>query len=257
MNSILHTRTSPYSLSTNGFSERYVRDISLRKNRKNIRPCKSRARDDIDTCSPWLPPPVTQPKELRTTKEHLDAENFERLKPVHGLIFLFKWFPGDEPSGSLVNDNRLDNIFFAKQVIKNACATQAIVSVLLNCSHEDVKLGESLQTFKEFSQSFDATMKGLTLSNSDIIKQAPDIRDGARQATKDDDVFHYVSYVPIDGRLYELDGLKEGPIDLGAIGPGRDWLEVARPVIERRMQRYNEGEIHFNLMAIVSDRRML
>ncbi|UYV70757.1 UCHL5 [Cordylochernes scorpioides] len=194
----------------------------------------------------------------------LDAENFERLKPVHGLIFLFKWFPGDEPSGSLVNDNRLDKIFFAKQVIKNACATQAIVSVLLNCSHEDVKLGESLQTFKEFSQSFDATMKGLTLSNSDIIKQVHNsfarhqiFEMESRQATKDDDVFHFVSYVPIDGRLYELDGLKEGPIDLGAIGPGRDWLEVARPVIERRMQRYNEGEIHFNLMAIVSDRRML
>ena len=37
-------------------------------------------------------------------------------RPVHGLIFLFKWQPGEEPAGSVVQDSRLDTIFFAKQV---------------------------------------------------------------------------------------------------------------------------------------------
>ena len=44
------------------------------------------------------------------------------------------------------------------QVINNACATQAIVSVLLNSTHPDMLLGETLTEFREFSLSFDAAV---------------------------------------------------------------------------------------------------
>jgi len=41
-----------------------------------------------------------------------------------------------------------------------------------------------------------------------------------RVAKEDDDVFHFVAYVPHAGRLYELDGLRRGPIDHGVCGAG-------------------------------------
>ena len=55
-------------------------------------------------------------------------------------------------------------------MINNACASQAIINILANVDHCDVKLGQTLGELKEFTGSFDPQMKGLTISNSDTIR---------------------------------------------------------------------------------------
>lgn len=198
----------------------------------------------------------------------LSEQNFQNMHPIYGLIFLFKWQKADDSKADIVRDSRLERLFFARQVINNACATQAILSILLNApvkkSDKDevgIELGDTLQNFKEFSRDFDPNMKGLALSNSDVIRLVHNtfarqqmFEFDAKQADKDDDVFHFISYIPFEGRLYELDGLREGPVDLGVIPDGSDWIQTARPVIEKRMQQYSADEIQFNLMAVVADK---
>ncbi|XP_020897465.1 ubiquitin carboxyl-terminal hydrolase isozyme L5, partial [Exaiptasia diaphana] len=193
----------------------------------------------------------------------LDQASLENLRPVHGLIFLFKWRQGEESVGTVVQDSRSLGIFFAKQVITNACATQAILSVLLNTTHPDIDIGPNLSSFKEFSNTFDSALKGLSLTNSDVIRSVHNsfsrqqmFEFDAKIPQKDDDVYHFVAYVPINGRLYEIDGLKDGPIDHGAC-TYENWLNVCSPIIEARMQKYSSEEIRFNLMAIISDRKMI
>lgn len=69
-------------------------------------------------------------------------------------------------------------------------------------------------------------------------------------------------------QVFELDGLKSGPIVLGDISCSSgdadgasssigddDWLNVASPAIEERISRYSASEIRFNLMAIVKNRK--
>jgi len=191
----------------------------------------------------------------------LDEEQFRELKPVYGLIFLFKWVHDENPQGNLVQDSRVQEMFFAKQVITNACATQAILSLLMNVDCPDVKLGKTLGDFKEFSADFDPTMKGLALSNSEEIRSVHNsfsrqnvFEFDGKAAKEDDDVFHFVAYVPIKGRLYELDGLRDGPLDHGPIPENTDWVSAVRPIIEARIDKYQAGEIHFNLMAVIQDK---
>jgi ubiquitin carboxyl-terminal hydrolase L5 len=245
---------------------------------------------------------------------------------VHGLIFLFKWQSNNNKkhvditanSSSvgrvpLGEDEIPPGLYFARQMTHNACATQAILSVLFNATCQDkgddssnninsdnqssstgadghgLVLGKTLADFKSFTQHFPPDIRGEAIGSSDEIRTAhnsygkssddaflndPSFPRPKRTAKDDDDVFHFVAYVPCqeDGCVYELDGLKSGPIRLGSYTIGdsattdspaddgtttttsMEWLRVARDAIQSRLADYPMGEIKFNLMAMVQDR---
>mmetsp|Transcript_3288 Transcript_3288/g.7302 ORF Transcript_3288/g.7302 Transcript_3288/m.7302 type:complete len:370 (+) Transcript_3288:84-1193(+) len=217
---------------------------------------------------------------------------------VHGLIFLFKWqqqSPSSPSSGGsgegtpLLGDDVPEGLFFAKQVTHNACATQAILSVLFNTagsveegseSPDDdcgrlLYLGPMLSNFRSFTSAFPPDLRGESIGASDEIREAHnsfgraedaflnDPTKPKREASDDDDVFHFVAYLPFkDGNVYEIDGLKAGPVRVGPCradgidnGAEKEWLIVARDAVRARLEGYNPSEIKFNLMAMVQDRR--
>jgi len=153
-------------------------------------------------------------------------------------------------------------MFFAAQTIQNACGTQALLSVLLN-QDDKVKIGPHLQEFKDFTSAFPSEFRGEALSNSELIRtvhnsfarSSPFVDETQRLATEDDDVYHFIAYTPINGTLYELDGLNRAPISHGSCS-FEDFPSKVVPVIQRRISRYPQTEIRFNLLAMRKDPRL-
>ena len=198
----------------------------------------------------------------------LDVSFLHQLAPVYGVIFLFKYPTGERanrdgtPKDGQYDYAAAENLFFAAQTIQNACGTQALLSVLLNKDGE-VDVGTQLREFKEFTAGFPAEFRGEALSNSELIrdvhnsfaKSSPFVDETQRAATEDDDVYHFIAYTPINGILYELDGLQPAPIAHGA-STLEEFPEKVISVLLRRIERYPAHEIRFNLLAMVRDLRV-
>lgn len=93
------------------------------------------------------------------------------ISPVHGVIFLFKYPVGetratpDAPLDGTYDHAAAERLFFANQVIANACGTQALLSVLLN--HDGaVDIGAQLREFKEFTGGFPPEVRRVCFSLS-------------------------------------------------------------------------------------------
>lgn len=75
-----------------------------------------------------------------------------------GLIFCFPHQKDFHPNSEF-NDPCAKDIWFANQLCDDACATQAILNVLMNA--EDVHLGAAVQQFKLDTAEFDSVVSGV------------------------------------------------------------------------------------------------
>ena len=209
----------------------------------------------------------------------LDESLIDQLMPVYGLIFLFKWDAAVEREAKKHAQNKshqletsLDGVYFARQTVQNACATQAILSVLMNLPQKEVgvDIGEPLSIFKEFSSELTPELRGDAIGSSEHIRKVHNSftkpesillqRDRKAPSSPGEDPFHFVSFVPINGSLYEFDGLKTSPQLHGTYPTGTSqWIPLAINAIQEKISKLqqNGDEIRFNLMALIKDRSIV
>ncbi|KAF8887016.1 hypothetical protein CPB84DRAFT_1528446 [Gymnopilus junonius] len=92
----------------------------------------------------------------------------DHLRP-HGLIFCFMWRK-DSHRPADFQDPSAERVWFANQLSDDACATHAILNVVLNCPGVDV--GEELRRFREDTKEMSPVMRGLAVTNSPTIRAA-------------------------------------------------------------------------------------
>lgn len=194
-------------------------------------------------------------------EEILDLDTLEvGNEQVYGLIFLFKYIPNSGYTPNILS-HWDEDLYFAKQVIVNACATQAILAILMN-NADKIDLGQTLSDLKAFSLQMDPYMKGLTISNCEKIKEEhnkfsrpePFVFTKSFDGTGKNDVFHFVGYIHFKNSIYEIDGLKEGPILIEENVKYEEWISKVKPAIMSRISLYANNEIKFNLLAVVPDK---
>ena len=107
----------------------------------------------------------------------------------------------------------------------------------------------------------DPATRGLAISNSEKIRvehnkfSHPEPFIFTKTKAEDgDDVFHFVAYIHFKNAIYEIDGLRSGPILIEENVKNEEWIKKVKPSILNRINLYAKNEIKFNLLALVPDR---
>ncbi|KAI0727667.1 cysteine proteinase [Fomitopsis betulina] len=76
----------------------------------------------------------------------------------------------DSANASELEDEDAESVWFANQLSDDACASHALLNVLLNCPHVD--LGEELREMQAVTAEMPPVMRGLAVSSSQVIRDA-------------------------------------------------------------------------------------
>ena len=197
---------------------------------------------DVLSTDDWalemVPSPVKSVVLLFPIKKHTEEARHE-----HAAVAAEQSVPG--------------NLFFTKQTIPNACGTIGLLHAVGNsCTvfGGDIKLTPGSFFAKYFGETgVDATpeARASALEADNTLEESHAEAASAGQTTASADVdTHFVAFVCKDGKLWELDGRRAGPVDWGTCTED-ELLEKAAGIIKTEYIEKDPEEMRFAMTALV------
>ena len=188
-------------------------------------------------------------------EEILSYDSLENTNnPIYGLIFISKYIKNIIETPNIISNYDKD-LFFSKQLLENQNATQALLSIILN-NEDKIEIGQNLKEIKLSMNEMDYIKKGIFLSNCQILKKEHNRFKIIESNLNDEeaDIYHFVTFIHFKNSIYEIDGLREGPILIEENIEFKDWISKVIPYLKEKINLFSNNEIKFNLMALTPDK---
>lgn len=177
------------------------------------------------------------------TEEIYNLDALDELKPVYGLFFIADWLPGPYRAPFEYHDPFL---FFPSQIDKGFTGTQCVLSILLNSG---VSLSPELTEIRESVLPLSPQLKGLTMWNCEFLRNSH-----TKLAEEHSTQYQFLSYVHVNGILYEFSEVRAGPVKLGE-SLEDEWIDKVKPVLQERINQFLNNEICFSMFALIKSRK--
>uniref|UniRef100_A0ACD5Y448 Uncharacterized protein n=1 Tax=Avena sativa TaxID=4498 RepID=A0ACD5Y448_AVESA len=190
----------------------------------------------------------------------LDADALAMVpQPVLAVVFCFPdppenpTNPPEEVLATATEEKQetSDDVYFIKQIesLGNACGTIALLHAVGNAYSETLLKNSCLDLFFKSTASMDPYERARVLEKDDEIARAHSLAASAGDTELPDDVEeHYICFIALNGTLYELDGMKGGPIKHGSTS-SESLLQDAVDIIKAIMHKIPDA-MNFNIMVL-------
>lgn len=179
-------------------------------------------------------------------------------RPVHAVLLLLPLTPPilALPPPPVPSTPSTTQPYFMTQNIGNACGTIAILHAVFNAPNVTINDGSFLKTFYDKTKHMDAKQRADQLIKDDMLDRVHDefaqMGQTNAPAAEEKVDLHFVAFVQEGGRLWEMDGRKEGPMDVGHVQDGQ-LLEKAAEVIKDRYMKADPSEMRFTILALTGE----